>query len=548
MKRLLLALFSLAATYAVQAQGTDDFSTLQAHTGYLSDTTAAGWITQNAAVLTGGAADNNPVFTGIGADDQTKAVCINGKLSAIGSITSPVITGGIGTLTFNYGHFFSEANGIDFTISVTRGEQVLSQLQVLKADPEKGVAYQYSAPVNIDGDVQLVFTNNSPSQSSSNKDRYAIWNVSWTASDGSGDQPIILPDAPVITPATGTYSEPQTISITAAEGCTIFYTLDGTTPDEYSEIYTAPFTISRTTTVRAIAVDAAGLTSYMSTSTITIVQSIANTIETAYTTAEAIALIDNPSSNLKDTVYVKGVVSNVDNYNATYHNLTYWLDDKTFEVYAGFGLDGVDPENDTYLAAGDTVIVCGQIKKYGSIYEMDKNNIIVSLCKYQGPAIDDDIRNTPETAYTIARTIELIDAGQGLDNKVYVRGTISQIDEVSLQYGNASYYITDGTTEVPFQIYRGYFLQGQKFTSEDQIKVGDDVIVYGKIKKYYEKYEMDSGNQIYSLNGEEEDAAIQSVFTDLSAPATIYNVQGQRIGHIQQQGIYIIQGQKVIIR
>lgn len=118
--------------------------------------------------------------------------------------------------------------------------------------------------------------------------------------------------------------------------------------------------------------------------------------------------------------------------------------------------------------------------------------------------VDDgvDLTNTPETAYTVARLNELIAEGKGLDAKMYVKGKISAITEISTSYGNATYYISDdGTDEGQFQIYRGYSLNGEKFTSEDEIKVGDEVIVYGNITDYKGTYQMATGSSIYSLNG-----------------------------------------------
>ncbi|MBO4550364.1 MAG: chitobiase/beta-hexosaminidase C-terminal domain-containing protein, partial [Bacteroidaceae bacterium] len=73
---------------------------------------------------------------------------------------------------------------------------------------------------------------------------------------------------PVITPNGGTFAEPQTVTITADEGYTIYYTTDGTDPGmspiavEYiGTKYTEPFTISEDCTVKAIAYNEAGASS-----------------------------------------------------------------------------------------------------------------------------------------------------------------------------------------------------------------------------------------------------------------------------------------------
>ena len=58
---------------------------------------------------------------------------------------------------------------------------------------------------------------------------------------------------PVIEPASGTYNEAKTVTITAEEGATIHYTVDGTIPTASSPVYSEPFTVSETTTVKAIA-------------------------------------------------------------------------------------------------------------------------------------------------------------------------------------------------------------------------------------------------------------------------------------------------------
>lgn len=60
--------------------------------------------------------------------------------------------------------------------------------------------------------------------------------------------------APTFTPAAGTYSAVQNVTISAEEGTTIYYTLDGKNPTIESEVYSSAIEIGETTTVKAIAV------------------------------------------------------------------------------------------------------------------------------------------------------------------------------------------------------------------------------------------------------------------------------------------------------
>ena len=93
---------------------------------------------------------------------------------------------------------------------------------------------------------------------------------------------------------------------------------------------------------------------------------------------------------------------------------------------------------------------------------------------------------------------------------VYIKGKISKIANNGTfteggSYGNASFYINDdGTpTEKDFYCYRILYLGNKKYTSGTDIKVGDEVIVCGKLMNYRGDTPETVANEayLYSLNG-----------------------------------------------
>lgn len=63
-------------------------------------------------------------------------------------------------------------------------------------------------------------------------------------------------ETPIISPEETTFSdEGVAVTISAAAGAKIYYTLDGTNPTEESDLYVAPIALTETTTVKAIAIE-----------------------------------------------------------------------------------------------------------------------------------------------------------------------------------------------------------------------------------------------------------------------------------------------------
>ena len=96
-------------------------------------------------------------------------------------------------------------------------------------------------------------------------------------------------------------------------------------------------------------------------------------------------------------------------------------------------------------------------------------------------------------------------SGQQSADYMYIKGKVSSIkEEFTTNYGNGTFYISDdGTTTNQFYAYRVYYLGNKKFAaSDDQIKVGDEVIVCGIITNYNGTIETAQNKGfLYSLNG-----------------------------------------------
>ena len=161
------------------------------------------------------------------------------------------------------------------------------------------------------------------------------------------------------------------ITITQDEADAIYYTTNGNEPTTSSAQYTAPFSITETTMVKAIAVKGTDVSA---------VAEATFTKATVMTISQARAAID-AGGDLTNK-YVKGIISQIDSYNSSYHSITYWIsDDGTttdqLEVYSGLaGVVKTQFESENDIHVGEEVIVKGTLKKYNSIYEFDKNNTI----------------------------------------------------------------------------------------------------------------------------------------------------------------------------
>lgn len=246
-------------------------------------------------------------------------------------------------------------------------------------------------------------------------------------------------------------------------------------------------------------------------------------IDEALTVSEARALIAS-GNGLDAKYYVKGNVHYIKELDtSTYGNATYSITDgtDTLIVYRGMGLGKAKFTTETAIKVGDDVIVYGQLVNYmnntpeiaqGS--QLVKHNDIIKDVEIEPTPVDDPTaevkgNGTINNPYNIAGIIaeaKKLDKGATTTEDVYFKGKVVSIKEVSASFGNATFYVSDdGTTTNQFYIYRALGLGNKNVTDEKFIKVGDEVVICGKITNYNGTLETSQKNAyVYSVNGSTE--------------------------------------------
>ena len=147
------------------------------------------------------------------------------------------------------------------------------------------------------------------------------------------------------------FKESATVSMKAAEGLKVYYTLDGTDPTTASAEYAAPFEVTETTTVKAIAHDGENASD--------VVTVVFKKME-VLTPSEAAAI--TPTG---DKYIVRGYVTSSNEYSTQYNNIDFFVADtkdgsEVLKVYRAVAVT----EEDKAVKVGDYVEVIGVLAVY----------------------------------------------------------------------------------------------------------------------------------------------------------------------------------------
>ncbi len=321
-------------------------------------------------------------------------------------------------------------------------------------------------------------------------------------------------EAPAFSVPGGIYTTPQTVTLTAAAGCTIHYTIDGTTPTAESTVYTEPLNISENTTVKAVAADAKGTLSGVATETYTfpvVCADIAAVKQQETGTLVALTLTDaqvvyynsyENNGNTNSDIFVRDASGAIDIYNIK------------IEAKAGSMLNGT--------------LVC-TYSPYNGMPELVSNE-----------GTDAATVAVTEGSEPVAKKVTVAD----LNGETYMCdlveiSNVKLSEEVSGKYTN--YYATDEDGVNKMMLYDKFKL-GIEFPTADNTKTYTITGILGSAKL--------SGTEVKELFPtkavEETVSGISSIEAE-NAQEAVYNLNGQRLAK-PQKGLNIIGGKKVIVK
>ena len=261
------------------------------------------------------------------------------------------------------------------------------------------------------------------------------------------------------------------------------------------------------------------------------------TLEDPYTITGVLKYIATLGAdvNSPQAVYVKGVIAGItEPFAAQYGNATFTMKEAdsdgstVFTFYRGIYLGNKKwKEGDTQIKEGDEVVICGTVVNFkgntpetatGKAYVYSLNGVTQGTGGGgPGSGSGSGDAGTPSGTGTLADPYNAAAANAAVANltwtsnteyqatdEVYVKGKISKIKDKgtfgeSGDYGNATFYISDDGTESGAQFYcfRILYLGNVKYTEGTDIKVGDEVIICGKLMNYNGKTPETVANEAY---------------------------------------------------
>ena len=228
-----------------------------------------------------------------------------------------------------------------------------------------------------------------------------------------------------------------------------------------------------------------------------------------------------------NNVYIKGKVVSIKEEFGSYGNASFYISDdgtanNQFYVFRCLYLGNKKwTSGDTQIKVGDEVVICGKVVNYkGNTPETVTNKAYIYSLNGNGGSTGGGEtgggtasgNGTIDNPYNIAAITSLASglASGAESSEVYFKGKVSSIKfAYEAEYGTGTFYVSDdGSTTGQFYVFRALYLGNQKWVDGNyQIKVGDEVVIYGKVTNYMGNTPetVQNAAYLYSINGSTTD-------------------------------------------
>lgn len=398
--------------------------------------------------------------------------------------------------------------------------------------------------------------------------------ITWDKSSTGGEGQEETISAPVISPDQVAYNEGDECEVTITtqtDEASIYYTLDGTNPTSSSIPYDNPFTLTETTTVKAIAIKddkSSDITSKLFTFTKPVTL---NNVSVA----EAIAAY-NPDSKIENVAVVGYIVGVADN-----GTMKQCIFDLGHEVKSNIIIadnpNEVDPANcmPVQLSSGTTirtalnlvdnpsnlkkkVVITGIIEKYcnvaglkspkeykfvedvwGSLYYPTDVEIPTSVKAYIVTAANNNYVTLTQVTGALPANTGIIYNGKWTEKGSAVSG------EANVE-GN----LLEGTVDATNISKEAYVLAKVEgvvgFYKAAMNQEGGTAFLNNANKAYLPATAVPSNAKALKFNF--DTTGVEGVKVETAGKKVIYDLSGRRVNEMAQPGIYIVNGKKVMVK
>lgn len=143
------------------------------------------------------------------------------------------------------------------------------------------------------------------------------------------------------------------------------------------------------------------------------------------------------------------------------------------------------------------------------------------------PSVNPQGKGTADDPFNVDAALKYITDGGNADTEVYIKGKISKLVKYNEKYNNINYNIVDEKSGQELQVYAGLGLDGAKFQALTDLKVGQVVVICGKLTTYNGTKQVGMNSKIISITGEGEAPAPDETVGDLVYVAANCGLENQ---------------------